>query len=126
MSAVSQTIQTETAAPPMTARHANGNSRPGARSVAQIRALLQAHRVRLAQHYHVSSIGIFGSYAFGQANTQSDLDILVEFSQTPNLFQMMDMEDELSNLLDIPIDLVTRRSLRGEIGRRILAEVVPV
>ena len=83
MSVVSQTIQTETAAPPMTARHANGNSRPGARSVAQIRALLQAHRVRLAQHYHVSSIGIFGSYAFGQANTQSDLDILVEFSEVP-------------------------------------------
>jgi predicted nucleotidyltransferase len=74
----------------------------------------------------VLSIGIFGSYAHEQADPKSDLDILVEFSQTPNLFQMMDLEDELSDLLGIEIDLVTRRSLRGEIGRRILAEVVPI
>ena len=126
MSVVSQTIQTTTAAQPMTARHANANSKQGVRSVAQIRALLHAHRARLAHDYHVLSIGIFGSYAHGQADTKSDLDILVEFSQTPNLFQMMDLEDELSDLLGIQIDLVTRRSLRGEIGRRILAEVVPI
>ncbi len=53
-----------------------------------------------------------------------DLDILVEFAQTPDLFKFMDLEDHLQTLLGVKVELVSRKALKGSIGRRILSEVV--
>ncbi|MEM2169145.1 MAG: nucleotidyltransferase family protein, partial [Candidatus Bathyarchaeia archaeon] len=54
----------------------------------------------------------------------SDIDILVEFEEPPSLFEFMDLEDYLSKLLGLKVDLVTREALKPRIGERILREVV--
>jgi hypothetical protein len=80
----------------------------------------------LATRYHVKSLGIFGSYVRDEQTSRSDLDILVEFAQTPNLFEFMDLERHLIELLGIKVDLVSRKALKKRIGQRILKEVVPI
>lgn len=56
----------------------------------------------------------------------SDLDVLVEFAEPPDLFQFMDLEQHLGDLLGVRIDLVSRKALRGRIGQHIVAGVIPV
>jgi len=52
--------------------------------------------------------------------------VLVEFEQAPSLFQYIDLENYLSELVGIKVDLVMKKTLKPYIGQRILAEVVPL
>jgi predicted nucleotidyltransferase len=89
-------------------------------------AILKKELPELAARYRVKSLGVFGSYVNKHATRRSDLDILVEFDKTPNLFEFMDLEEHLERVLKVKVDLVSRQALRGEIGKRILDEVVTV
>jgi uncharacterized protein len=80
----------------------------------------------LAGRYRVSSLGLFGSYLHGTQRPDSDLDILVSFSETPSLFRLVELENHLSDLLGVKVDLVMRDSLKPRIGEEILREVVSV
>ena len=87
---------------------------------------LQATMPILQERYGVVSLGIFGSYLHGTQRPDSDLDLLVSFREIPSLFRIVEVENFLSDLLGIQVDLVVRESLKPNIGARILAEVVPV
>jgi hypothetical protein len=86
--------------------------------------LLQRSAPALAQRYQVRSIGIFGSYARRQQHHGSDLDVLVDFSDPPSLLKFIEMENHLSDLLGVKVDLVMRDALRPGIRERILREVI--
>ena len=94
-------------------------------SLDEILYILRKNKPILTERYKVKSLGVFGSRVRGEARKDSDVDILVEFAQTPDLFKFMDLE-ELVLLLKRQVDLVTKRALKGNIGRRILGEVVEV
>ncbi len=96
------------------------------RSFSEIEKKLANELPVLQQRFHVKKIGIFGSYVRGTATDKSDLDVLVEFSKTPEMIRFFHLEAYLKNLLGINIDLVTRKALKPKIGERILAEVLYV
>jgi predicted nucleotidyltransferase len=96
------------------------------RSLEEIEAVLKQSMPEITERYKVKSLGIFGSYVRKEAKKSSDLDLLVEFHQAPSLLQFIRMEDELSEKLGIKVDLVMKKALKTHIGRRILAEVIPV
>ena len=50
----------------------------------------------------------------------------MSFSQTPSLFRYVELENYLSDLLGVKVDLVMQEALKPRIGQRILREVVPV
>jgi predicted nucleotidyltransferase len=106
--------------------HAAKLSSSKARSLAEIRQILKAHMPKLAKHYNIKSLGIFGSYVRGEAEGTSDVDLLIEFSESPDIFKFMDLEEELAALLGLKVDLVTKPALRGNRGNRILHEVVSI
>ena len=89
-------------------------------------SILKRQMPELAERYKVKSLGIFGSYIRNEQSRRSDLDILVEFEQAPDLFKFMDLEEHLAKQLGVKVDLVPRRALKGEIGERILSEVVTI
>jgi predicted nucleotidyltransferase len=80
----------------------------------------------LKEKYHVSYLGVFGSYIRGEQKPESDLDVLVEFSRTPTLFKFVNLENYLSEALGIKVDLVMKDALKPNIGKRILNEVEAV
>lgn len=88
--------------------------------------ILRAHLPALREHYSITSLGVFGSYVRGEAKAKSDLDLLVEFEHAPSLFKYGELEDHLSDLVGIKVDLVMKKALKPHIGRYILAEVVPL
>lgn len=89
-------------------------------------AILKKQMPELTKRYRVKSLGVFGSYVRNEQSRHSDLDILVDFTQTPNLFEFMDLEEHLERALKVKVDLVSRHALKGEIGKRILSEVVAI
>jgi predicted nucleotidyltransferase len=62
----------------------------------------------------------------GEQEGRSDLDILVEFQSPPTFFRFIEMEDYLSQLLGVRVDLVMKSALKPRIGERVLSEVVSV
>ncbi len=78
----------------------------------------------LKERYKVKEIGIFGSYVKGKQRKKSDLDILVEFEEVPTLFEFIRLENYLSEVLGVKVDLVLKRSLKPYIGKMILKEVI--
>ncbi|NJN16009.1 MAG: nucleotidyltransferase family protein [Oscillochloris sp.] len=92
----------------------------------QVLSTLRTHRSDLTARYHLSDLGVFGSYVRGEQGPESDIDILVSFTVTPSIFTLLALEDELQELLNHPVDLAVKSALRPHIGTRILREVVAV
>ncbi|MFO7680317.1 MAG: nucleotidyltransferase family protein [Chloroflexota bacterium] len=91
-----------------------------------IRLVLQQQLPMLGENYQVESLGIFGSYVRDEQSSESDLDLLVTFSETPGLLQLVELENYLSDLLELRVDLVMKTSLKPRVSQHVLAEVVPV
>ena len=93
------------------------------RDIDELRRILRQHLPLLRQRYGVESLGVFGSYLRGEAGPGSDLDLLVRFHQTPGLIRFVELENYLSDLLGLRVDLVMAEALKPNIGQRVLAEV---
>ncbi len=78
----------------------------------------------LRRDFNVSKIGVFGSVARGQESDESDIDILVEFSEPIGLFRFMELEKLLTSLLGRKVDLVTKDALKPVIKEAVLRESV--
>jgi uncharacterized protein len=87
---------------------------------------LREHRDDLMERYGIRSLGVFGSCVRNEQHEGSDVDVLVSFTSPPGLLKLVELQEELSELLGTPVDLVVRSELKPHIGRRILAEVVEV
>ena len=66
------------------------------------------------KEYDPLKIGIFGSFARGDNKKESDLDILVEFKESPTLLTLIKLENDLSEILGIKVDLVTTGALKNK------------
>ena len=71
----------------------------------------------------VVKIGIFGSMARGEANEQSDIDLLVEFSKRKSLLALVALERQLSLTLGRKVDLLTEAALSPYLHDRIMDEL---
>ncbi|MDI6773351.1 MAG: nucleotidyltransferase family protein [bacterium] len=87
---------------------------------------LREHLPELRVRYRVRSLGLFGSYVRGEQESGSDLDILVEYESSPTFFEFVGLEDHLSELVGVKVDLVMKSALKPRIGERILSELEPV
>jgi len=63
--------------------------------------------------HKAKKIGVFGSYARGENQQNSDLDILISFKNRISLLRLVQIEQELSDTLGIKVDLVTENSLKN-------------
>jgi len=80
----------------------------------------------LAERYQVTSLSVFGSYVRHEQRPDSDIDILVTFHEPPSLLKFIELENYLTDVLGIEVDLVMKEALKPKIGERILHEAVPV
>ena len=90
----------------------------------KFKAILREQIPALAEQYHVATLEVFGSYVRHEEKTNSDLDILVTFRKAPSLLTFIAIENYLSDLLGVKVDLVMKDSLKLKIGQQILREAI--
>ena len=86
---------------------------------------LQHIKPEIENKYPIGRIGVFGSYARGDATNLSDIDILVEIKGTMGL-SFVAMADELEALFGIKTDVIPKRSIKPEYLASIEKEIVYV
>jgi uncharacterized protein len=94
----------------------------------EIRKTLREQKPYLAENFGVEIVGVFGSYVRREQRPDSDLDLLIELDRPPriSLIGLVELEDYLSQVLGVKVDLVIKTNLKKRIGKRILQEVVPI
>ena len=78
----------------------------------------------IARRFGVEKVSVFGSYSRGEADDQSDVDLLIEKGGLRSLFQLSGFRLELEDALRLPVDLVTTESSDREFLDRIAKESV--
>ncbi len=91
-----------------------------------IKLKISKHKKTLKVDYHVKKIGIFGSYARNEQKEGSDLDIIVEFYEPISLLGLVRLENYLSDILGIKVDLIPKEDVRFELKKQIVKEAVYV
>ncbi len=89
----------------------------------EIKELLQRHKETFREQYGLKEIGIFGSYVRGEQGAESDVDILIELEKPIGFVRFIRLENALSQLLGVRVEIVTKKALKPYIGKRILEEV---
>ncbi len=90
--------------------------------VAKIREL----KPQIKMRYKAKGMEIFGSFVRGEGTESSDIDILVEFEEGADLFDLTGLAVFLEEELKRRVDIVPKRALREELREVILREAVPI
>lgn len=92
-----------------------------------LRDLLQSNReaiLHIAARYGASNVRIFGSVARGEADSESDIDFLVDMEPDRSLLDLSRLLTNLQSLLGYKLDIVTEQGLNDRIRERVLKEAV--
>jgi predicted nucleotidyltransferase len=90
-----------------------------------IKFVLRQNKEALGKKYKIKEIGFFGSHSRGDFRPDSDVDILVEFSEPIGL-EFVDLANELEGLLQRKVDLVSRRGIKPRYWKVVEPEVIYV
>lgn len=90
--------------------------------VSQLREL----RPIITARYKTSELGIFGSFIRGEQSASSDIDILAEFEDGADLFDLIGLTLYLEDIFQRKVDVVPKRALRLELRESVFREVVPI
>ncbi|MFA4935037.1 MAG: nucleotidyltransferase family protein [Candidatus Methanoperedens sp.] len=90
-----------------------------------LNALKKRKRV-LEEKYKVKEIGVFGSYVRGEQTEKSDVDILVDFYELPDVFDLLKLERSLRGILKCRVDVVRKQAIRRELRDQILSEAIKI
>ena len=88
--------------------------------------VLRAAMPGLREQWPIRSLALFGSRVRADATPESDLDVLVEFSEPVGLSSFLALEARLAAITGLRVDLVSAAALKPYIGGRIRAEAVPL
>ncbi|MFH2067563.1 MAG: nucleotidyltransferase family protein, partial [Pseudomonadota bacterium] len=77
----------------------------------EIREIIKQHRNILADKYGIAIESIFGSYVRGEQDQRSDIDLLADILRPISLLEMVGAEIYLSEVLEIKVDLIPKRSV---------------
>lgn len=90
----------------------------------QILNYLTSNKERFQKEYHLKRIGVFGSFARGEQNEKSDIDILVEFEEgTDNLYDLkQSLKSEIQSIFKLPVDVCREKYIKPFFRDQILQE----
>lgn len=81
-------------------------------------------KAEIREQFKVEIKGIFGSYARGDFNDNSDLDLLVDFDSGATLIDLIGVQFYFEDLFGVKVDIVPRRSLRTELHDTVYSELI--
>lgn len=95
------------------------------RALTDIIENIKTHKSILQSKYGLNTIAIFGSFSHGLQNQGSDLDIMVDFDR-PIGIEFIDLANELEQILDIKVDLVSKNGIKPDYFKNIQTDLIYV
>jgi hypothetical protein len=91
----------------------------------QVIATLRANERQLREA-GIVRLSLFGSTARGDAGPDSDIDLLAAFDETRriSLLDMVHIQNQIADLLGLPVDLIEEGTLKPRVQKSVEAEVV--
>ena len=92
----------------------------------QILTFINQNKKLFREKYHITRIGLFGSYARGDQKASSDIDLLIEFEEnTPDLYDLkLELKDFFKNKFGIETDICREKYIKPRVRNTILKETV--
>lgn len=90
---------------------------------------MRRHRAALLRAVHqagAENLRVFGSVARGDADLDSDVDLVVDMPAGAGLFALQSLEGELTRILGVDVDLAPADSLKPRVRAEVEREAVPV
>jgi predicted nucleotidyltransferase len=78
------------------------------------------------KRYFIKRAAIFGSFAKGNINANSDVDLLIEPEKDFTIFKMLRLEEEISEIMKRKVDLVEYSALKPSIKKEVLLSAIPI
>ena len=78
----------------------------------------------IAKNYGVAALYLFGSYARGEATSESDLDFRIERGRIRTLFELGGLYSDLADKFQKELDLLTSQNIEPDFLARIQPEEV--
>ena len=95
-------------------------------SLEVIKDILSQAKEELREKYKMKYLGIFGSVSRGEQEDDSDIDIMVDFEEGADLFDLTGLTLFLEEKFQQKVDIVPRKALREEIKESVLKDLIPV
>jgi predicted nucleotidyltransferase len=92
----------------------------------QLRRNSRDQIIRLAADCGAGNVRVFGSVARGEADSRSDVDLLVDLEPGRSLLDLARLQRKLEELLTIPVDVVSSRGLRERVRETVLRDALPL
>ncbi len=96
------------------------------KSLEEVKLQLQALKSTLNKRFKVETVDIFGSFARGEQNEKSDLDILVTYSEMVDFLLIARLRRYLRRKLHMKVDVISKEFLNKYIKEKVLEDAVPV
>lgn len=89
-----------------------------------VNEVLRRNKQNIQLQFHVTQIGLFGSYLRDEQHEKSDIDILVEFEKGhKDLFNYLRLKNYLEEILGASVDLVIKEAVKPRLKDVILRQV---
>ena len=85
---------------------------------------IKSFSTKIFKQYPIKRASLFGSYANGKMNENSDIDILIELNKPISMLKYIHIQNELIDLLGKKVDLLQYKMIRPELKESILANQV--
>ncbi len=95
------------------------------KSLSEIKTTLEQNKSRLYNSYPIESMAIFGSFSRNEQSLTSDVDIVVEFNDKIGI-RFIDLADELEELIDLKVDLISKKGLKKQYLKSIKEDLIYV
>ena len=107
---------------------ANGTIAPESVSMDKDDVLTKLRELKptITARYKVREIGLFGSYVREEQGSSSDIDLLAEFEDNADLFDLIGLALYLEEIFQHPVDVVPKQALRVELRETVLHQVITV
>lgn len=94
------------------------------KSLTEILKELKSILPEIKEKYSVSTIELFGSYVLNHQTNKSDVDLLVSFHEVPGLIKFIELENFISDKLNVKVDLVIKDSIKPSLKNYIIPNTI--